>query len=96
MSSFLRRVRTASGATAVQIVAKKGRRNEVLEYLGSAHDEAELAALVRAGQIDALLPGGLDQLVSDRRHVRRWRKDPDRMSTRPPSSIVIVVSVFIA
>jgi hypothetical protein len=46
---FLRRVKTASGATAVQIAERKNRCDVVLEHLGSAHDDAELAALVRAG-----------------------------------------------
>lgn len=50
MSPFLRKVRTASGPTAVQIVQKRERRNEVLEHLGSAHDEATLAALMQAGR----------------------------------------------
>ena len=50
MSPFLRKVTTASGATAVQVVAKEGRRNKVLEHLGSAHTEAELAALMKAGR----------------------------------------------
>lgn len=50
MNPFLRKVTTASGATAVQIVAKEGRRNRVLEHLGSTHSEAELTALMRVGQ----------------------------------------------
>ncbi|MFV0407591.1 MAG: hypothetical protein ACK5LN_12365 [Propioniciclava sp.] len=37
------------GATAVQIVEKRGGVRTVLEHLGSAHDEAELAALLRIG-----------------------------------------------
>ena len=50
MSPFLRKVKTASGATAVQIVEKRGGVRTILEHLGSAHDEAELAALLRIGQ----------------------------------------------
>src|SRR5699024_5396310 len=34
----------------VQVVAKEGRRNKILEHLGSAHTEAELAALMKAGR----------------------------------------------
>lgn len=49
MSPFLRKVRTASGATAVQIVEKRHGVRTILEHLGSAHDEAELAALMRIG-----------------------------------------------
>lgn len=47
---FLRKVRTASGATAVQIAERRSRRDVVLEHLGSAHSEEELAALMRAGR----------------------------------------------
>ena len=49
MSRFLRKVRTAPGATAVQIVEKRHGQRRILEHLGSAHDEAELAALMRIG-----------------------------------------------
>ena len=50
MSPFLRKVKTASGATAVQIVEKRHGIRTILEHLGSAHDEAELAALIQAGR----------------------------------------------
>jgi hypothetical protein len=46
----VRKVRTASGATAVQIAERQGGRDKVLEHLGSAHTEAELAALVAVAQ----------------------------------------------
>ncbi|GAA1486362.1 IS1634 family transposase [Brachybacterium fresconis] len=63
MSPFLRKVTTASGATAVQVVAKQGRRNKVLEHLGSAHSKAELAALMEAGK--AKLHAGQGELALD-------------------------------
>jgi hypothetical protein len=44
----VRRVRTASGATAVQIVHKRGRSVLGIDHVGSARDEAELAALLEA------------------------------------------------
>lgn len=50
MSPFLRKVKTASGATAVQVVEKKHGQRRILEHLGSAHDEAELAALLEIGR----------------------------------------------
>lgn len=50
MSQYLRKVRTASGATGVQVVDKKGGRGTILEHLGSAHSEAELAVLMEAGR----------------------------------------------
>ena len=50
MSPFLRKVKTASGATAVQIVEKQRGVRRIVEHLGSAHSEAELAALMQAGR----------------------------------------------
>ena len=47
---FLRKVKTASGAIAVQIARRENRRDVVVEHLGSAHTEAELAALMLAGR----------------------------------------------
>jgi hypothetical protein len=46
--AYLRTVKTASGATAVQIVWSSRRGSRSIEHLGSAHDEAELAALKAA------------------------------------------------
>ncbi|WRS30907.1 IS1634 family transposase [Actinomycetaceae bacterium MB13-C1-2] len=60
MSPFLRKVKAASGATAVQIVEKRAGRRKILEYLGSAHTEVELAALLRVG--NAKLHEGQDVL----------------------------------
>ena len=56
----MRKVRTASGATAVQIVCKSGGVRRIVEHLGSAHDEAELAALLEVGRqrIAVWLPPG--------------------------------------
>ena len=48
--AYLRKVKTASGATAVQIAVKDGRRDRVLEHLGSAHSPAELEALLQIGR----------------------------------------------
>lgn len=50
MSPKLRKVKTASGATAVQIVVKQSGRVRVLEHLGSAHTPGELAVLVEVGR----------------------------------------------
>ena len=49
MSPYLRKVKTRSGATAVQIVEKRHGQRVIVEHLGSAHTDAELAALMRAG-----------------------------------------------
>ena len=48
--AFIRRVRTASGATAVQIAEKDGRRNKIIEHVGSAPTDAELAALLETAR----------------------------------------------
>lgn len=55
MAPFLRKVKTASGATAVQIADKTGGAYRILEHLGSAHTDAELAALMAIGR-DKLHP----------------------------------------
>ncbi len=46
--AYVRTVKTASGATAVQIVWSSRRGSRSIEHLGSAHDEVELAALKAA------------------------------------------------
>jgi len=44
--AFIRRVPTASGATAVQIAEYAAGRQRIVEHLGSAHTEAELGVLL--------------------------------------------------
>ncbi len=67
MGLFVRKVKTRSGATAVQIAHTRRGVQTILEHVGSAHDDAQLAALVQvakdkvhAGQqsfdLDALTP----------------------------------------
>lgn len=46
MGLFVRKVPTASNAVAVQIARTRRARQEIVEHLGSAHDDAELAVLV--------------------------------------------------
>jgi hypothetical protein len=60
VGSFVRRVKTASGATAVQIVHKRGRTVLGIEHVGSAHDDAQLAMLLETAQ--ARLNAGQDML----------------------------------
>jgi len=43
---FIRRVRTASGATAVQVAEYVGGRQRIVKHVGSAHSEAELGVLL--------------------------------------------------
>jgi hypothetical protein len=44
--AWIRRVRTASGATAVQIAEYDGGRRRIVAHVGSAHTEAELGILL--------------------------------------------------
>lgn len=48
--AYVRTVKTASGATAVQIVWSSTRGSRKIEHLGSARDEQQLAALRAAGE----------------------------------------------
>jgi len=50
VSGFIRKVKTASGATAVQIVEKRGGVRRIVEHVGSARDEVELAVLVQVAR----------------------------------------------
>src|SRR5699024_7548810 len=63
MSPFLRKVTTASGATAVQIVSKVRGQRKILEHVGSAHSEQELAALVAVGRQKIEATTGSQQLL---------------------------------
>jgi hypothetical protein len=45
--AFIRRVRTASGATAVQIAEYARGRQRIVKHVGSAHTEAELGVLLQ-------------------------------------------------
>jgi Transposase DDE domain len=58
--AYVRTVKTASGATAVQIVHGSRRGARQIEHLGSAHDEQELEALKAAAR--QRLAGGQGQL----------------------------------
>ncbi|MGP5721278.1 IS1634 family transposase [Glutamicibacter arilaitensis] len=55
-SRFIRKVRTASGAVAVQIVNQTGRTTTSVEHIGSANTDAELALLLRSAE-QRLHPG---------------------------------------
>jgi Transposase DDE domain len=65
--AYVRTVKTASGAIAVQIVYSSRRGSRSIEHLGSAHDDGELEALRTAarqrlaagqGELDLGLPAG--------------------------------------
>lgn len=57
--AYVRTVKTAPGATAVQVVWSSRRGSRSIEHMGSAHDDAELEALkaaarqrIEAGQLE--------------------------------------------
>ena len=50
VSGNIRKVKTASGATAVQIVEKRAGVRRIVAHLGSAHDEVQLAVLVQVAR----------------------------------------------
>ena len=54
--AYVRTVRTASGATAVQIVYSSHRGSREIEHIGSAHDDVELE-LLRAAARQRLAAG---------------------------------------
>ena len=52
MKSYIRKIKTKSGATAIQIEDKQGRKRVGLTHVGSAHSNAELELLItRAREI---------------------------------------------
>ncbi len=57
VSPFLRKVKTASGAMAVQIVFKSESVHRIVEHLASAHNETEVAALLETGRQRRSPPG---------------------------------------
>ena len=60
----MRKVRTASGAVAVQVMRKAGRSDVLVEHVGSAHTDAVLGVLLeRARRIVTLVDGRIDQDV---------------------------------
>ena len=86
---FVRKVRTASGAVAVQVMRKSGRRDELVEHVGSAHTDAELGVLPeRARRIATGDQDVLDFEVSARAQrvadVSDWRKGTLTLSAGVP------------
>ena len=91
---FVRRVRTASGAVAVQVMRKSGRRDVVVEHVGSAHTDAELGVLLdRARRIATGDQDVLDFEVSARAQrvadVADWRSGTLTLSAGVPKGAVV-------
>ncbi|HZK04690.1 MAG TPA: hypothetical protein VFC82_02455 [Actinomycetaceae bacterium] len=69
MSPYIRKVKTASGATAVQIAEKVRGKRTILDHIGSAHTDGELAALMARAQ-DRLHPGQEEFELFPDHHIR--------------------------
>lgn len=78
--AYVRKVRTASGAVAVQVARKEAGKVVIIEHVGSAHTDAELGVLLQRarGLVDGLQEV-LDLEVA--RRVARLDQVPD---WRPP------------
>ena len=90
---FVRKVRTASGAVAVQVMRKVGRRDELVEHIGSAHTDAELGILLeRARHVVAGDQVALDFEVAARAQrvgdVADWRTGTLTLSPGVPTGAV--------
>ena len=55
-SRFVRKVRTASGGVAVQVITREGRQVVEVDHVGSAHSDADLDLLLQAAE-ERLRPG---------------------------------------
>ena len=91
---FVRKVRTASGAVAVQVMRKVGRRDELVEHIGSAHTDAELGILLeRARHVVAGDQVALDFEVAARAQrvgdVADWRTGTLTLSPGVPKGAVV-------
>jgi hypothetical protein len=91
-SRFVRKVRTSSGAVAVQVVTRDGRQVVEIDHVGSAHTDAELELLLRAAQ-DRVAPGqeALDLGPLERRPARLsdvadWTERGEQVLPVEPSS----------
>ena len=61
---YVRTVKTASGATAVQIVYSSHRGSRDIEHIGSAHDDVELELLKAVARQRLAAGQGVLELVS--------------------------------
>ena len=76
MSPFVRKVRTTSGATAVQIAVKEDGLRRIVEHLGSAHDETEVAALLKVGRQKIAARQGQGLLGLESLKASAWTNRP--------------------
>ena len=79
--AYVRKVRTASGAVAVQVARKDRGRVVILAHLGSAHTDAELGILL--DQARQMVIGGQAALDFEVLRVSsRWPMWPISVSRR--------------
>lgn len=99
---FIRKVRTASGAVAVQIVNRTGRTVTGIEHIGFAHTDAELGVLLAKAERE-LLPGqqafdlgDLEQLPVRTSDIADWREleRPAESSMVTPRSVTAAGKVI--
>ena len=69
--AFIRRVRTASGATAVQIAEYAGGWQRIVKHVGFAHTAAELGVLLEMAR-GLLADPGQEHSSSVSNRPRRW------------------------
>jgi Transposase DDE domain len=81
VSRFVRRVRTASGAVAVQVVTKQGSQVLDVDHVGSAHSDGELAVLLEVA--GARLRPGQETLDLDGLQARPARMQDTADFTTP-------------
>ncbi|NCL75975.1 hypothetical protein AIIKEEIJ_06119 [Rhodococcus sp. YH1] len=87
--AFVRKVRTASGAVAVQVVRKHRGRHEIIAHVGSAHTDVELGILLERsrnllhgdqGMLELDVPSPVEQITD----VADWRTG--QLSVSPPTA----------
>ena len=86
--AWVRRVRTASGATAVQIIESVGGQRRIVRHVGSAHDEVELGVLMDAAHemLADDAQGLLDLGMSVPRRATPLAKEPGPRTLFPDAS----------
>ena len=70
MAPYIREVKTASGATAVQVVWSSSKGSRQMDHIGSAHSPEELE-LLRAAAKQRMVPEGQDELDFSDGRTRR-------------------------
>jgi len=85
--AFIRRVRTKSGATAVQIAEYSQGKHHILKHLGSAHTDAELGLLLeQARSLIAPAQDTLDLDLQPQPRTERLRQAPTGQSQLYPQT----------